>query len=253
MSARPARLFRPLVAAIAGIALLGSAGPARADLVYIGDSTLPGIFSGTLEVKNQTTTSATIVVTLTNLSPAANGGYLTGFAFNDPNKAPKGDISNVTSFTPNYTPPTGQQFSLIGGPTYTNTISTSPYGKFDIGAAVGGDWLGGGKPSDGLAVGETGTFTFLVTGSSLTNLSAANILAAMSSNGTAGFAVRFRGFKDGSSDKDISGIICPPPPPPPPPTGGNAVPAPPGLVLAGMGFGCLLLGRLRTRRAVAAS
>jgi len=31
-----------------------------------------------------------------------------------------------------------------------------------------------------------------------------------------------------------------------PPT--NGVPAPPGLVLAGMGFGCLLLGRLRVRR-----
>jgi len=29
----------------------------------------------------------------------------------------------------------------------------------------------------------------------------------------------------------------------------SGVPAPPGLVLAGMGFGCLLLGRLRTRRA----
>ena len=28
----------------------------------------------------------------------------------------------------------------------------------------------------------------------------------------------------------------------------NAVPAPPGLMLAGMGFGCLLLGRIRFRR-----
>jgi hypothetical protein len=35
---------------------------------------------------------------------------------------------------------------------------------------------------------------------------------------------------------------------PPPP---NGVPAPPGLVLAGMGLGCLLLGRFRTRRATA--
>jgi len=33
------------------------------------------------------------------------------------------------------------------------------------------------------------------------------------------------------------------------PNGGNAVPAPPGLVLAGMGFGCLLLRRVRTGRA----
>jgi hypothetical protein len=33
---------------------------------------------------------------------------------------------------------------------------------------------------------------------------------------------------------------------------GNPVPAPPGAVLAGMGLGCLLLGRLRPRRAAAA-
>lgn len=241
MSARPARLFRPLVAAVAGLALLASAGSARADMISIGESTLPGLFTGTVSVTSQTTTSAVITIQLTNTSPTANGGYLTGLAFNDPAKTTKGDISSVTSFTPSYSPPTGQAFTLIGGPSYTNTISTSPYGFFDIGAAVGGNWLGGGMPSDGLAVGQTGTFTFNVTGSGLNNLTAANLLAAMSSNGTAGFAVRFRGFADGSSDKDIAGVVVPPPPP-------KGVPAPPGLVLAGMGMGCLLLGRLRLRR-----
>ena len=246
MSARPALLLRPLVAAVAGLALLTSAGSARADMIYFGESTLPGLFTGSLSVTNQTTTSAVITAQLTNTSPPSNGGYITGFAFNDPAKTAKGDISGVTSFTPSYSPATGQQFSLLGGGTsFVNGISTSPYGFFDIGAAVGGNWLGGGMPSDGLAVGQTGTFTFLVTGTGMNNLTAANLLAAMSSNGTAGFVVRFRGFADGSSDKDIAGVVTPPPPPPPPPT---AIPAPPGLVLAGMGFGCLLLGRLRSRR-----
>ncbi|MBM3983002.1 MAG: hypothetical protein FJ304_22565 [Planctomycetes bacterium] len=242
MRARPSR-FRLLAAAVAGLIL--TAAPARADMVYIGESTLPGLFTGTVSVTNQTTTSAVITVKLTNVSPAANGGYITGLAFNDPNSTAKGNIGTVTSFAPSYTPATGQSFSLLGAPTYNNSVATSPYGNFDVGAAVGGDWLGGGMPQDGLAVGQTGTFVFNVTGTSMLNLSAANILAAMSSNGTAGFAVRFRGFKDGSSDKDIAGVICPPPPPPPPP---GVVPAPPGLVLAGMGFGCLVLGRLRLRR-----
>jgi hypothetical protein len=244
MSARPVLLLRTLVAAVVGLALLAP-GAVRADMVNIGESTLPGIFTGSLSVTNQTTTSAVITVQLTNISPAANGGYLTGLAFNDPNSFSKGNISSVTSFSTSYSPPTGQAFSLLGAPTFNNSVPTSPYGSFDIGAAVGGDWLGGGQPSDGLAVGETGTFTFVVSGTSLNKLTAANILAAMSSKGTAGFVVRFRGFNDGSSDKDIAGVICEPPPPPPPPSG---VPAPPGVVLAGMGFGCLLLGRLRLRR-----
>ena len=245
MSSRSVRLARTLVVAVAGFALFASAGSTRADLIYIGDTELPGQFTGSVSVTNQTTTSAVITVQITNVSPLANGGYLTGLAFNDPGKTSKGDISGVTKFTPSYSPAAGQAFTLIGGPSFSNTISTSPYGSFDIGAAVGGDWLGGGKPSDGLAVGQTGTFTFVVSGTGLSNLTAANLLAALSTNGTAGFAVRFRGFTDGSSDKDIAGVVTPPPPPPPPPKG---VPAPPGVILAGMGFGCLLLGRLRLRR-----
>jgi hypothetical protein len=247
MSAHPARLSWSLIAAVAGIALFASG--ARADVmdpISIGDSEIPGMFTGSVQVTNQTYNSALITVTLTNTSPLANGGYLTGLAFNDPNSPPKGNISGVTSFTPTYDPTSGQEFTLLGGNTnFVNGINTEPYGDFDIGAAVGGDWLGGGKPSDGLAVGETGTFQFLVTGTNLNNLSAATLLAAMSTDGTAGFAVRFRGFTDGSSDKDIAGVITTENP-------NNAVPAPPGVVLAGMGLGCLLLGRLRARRAAVA-
>ena len=240
------------------VALCAAATSARADTVSIGESTLPGIFTGTVSVTGQTTTSAVITVQLTNISPAANGGYITGLAFNDPNSTAGGNIGNVASsvtLSTAYVPSTGQVFSLLGGPTstnpthnFSNDVATSPYGNFDIAATVGGSWTGGGMPQDGLAVGETGTFVFNVTGTSLQNLSAANLLAAMSSNGSAGFAVRFRGFNDGSSDKDIAGVICYPPPPPPPPPPPGAVPAPPGLVLAGMGFGCMLLGRLRFRR-----
>jgi len=243
MSSNPVRSIRRTAALIAGIVLLASAGTCRADIVGIGDGELPGQFIGTIEVKNQTTTSATIVVSLKNVSPTANGGYLTGFAFNDPNSSSRGNINGVTSFTTSFAPPTGQLFSLIGGPGFNNGIDGSPYGNFDIGAAVGGDWLGGGQPSDGLAVNQTGTFTFVVSGTSLDKLSAANLLGTGSYGGkTAAFVTRFRGFADESSDKDFEGVLCPIPGPTP-------VPAPPALVLAGMGFGCLLLGRVRFRRA----
>lgn len=230
-------LARRLLLALA--ALCASFGSARADLINIADNELPGQFTGTVEVTNQTSSSALIRVTLTNTSPFSNGGFLTGFAFNDPNTTSKGNIGTVTSYQQVYVPSTGQNFTLLGAPTYSNTVSTSPYGLFDIGAAVGGDWLGGGTPSQGLAVGETGTFSFLVSGTGLNNLSAANLLTAMSSNGTAGFVVRFRGFNDGSSDKDVAGVVVKPPV-------NNPVPAPPALVLAGIGF-VALIGRARRK------
>ena len=222
---------------LAVAALCASLSTARADIINIGDNELPGQFTGTLEVTNQTSNSALIRVTLTNVSPFSNGGFLTGFAFNDPNSTSKGNIGSVTNYQQVFNPQTGQNFTLLGAPTYNNTVSTSPYGLFDIGAAVGGDWLGGGMPSDGLGVGETGTFSFLVNGTNLNNLTAANLLTAMSSNGTAGFVARFRGFADGSSDKDIAGVVVKPPE-------NNPVPAPPALVLAGIGF-VALIGRRR--------
>lgn len=248
MTTRPFPSVRRLAAVlVAGVVLLASASAARADTVHIGDNEAPGMFTGSLSVTNVSNTEAIITVKLTNISqPASNGGYLTGFAFNDPNTNAKGNINAISSYTTDPVSVKANGFVLIpGSSTVNNGVSTSPYGNFDIGAAVGGDWLGGGQPSTGgLAVGESATFTFTVTGQGLNNLSAANILAATSSNGTAGFVVRFRGFNDGSSDKDIAGVICPAPPTPTP----GAVPAPPGVLLAGMGLGCMILGRVRFRR-----
>ncbi|MBM3983003.1 MAG: hypothetical protein FJ304_22570 [Planctomycetes bacterium] len=241
MSARP--LVRCALGAI--LALCASAAPARADLLYIGDSELPGVFTGSIEVKNVSTTAAVVTIKLTNTSPSSTL-YLTGLAFNDPNSSTKGNISTVSSFSASYSPATGQNFRLIGGSTgYVDGISTGPFGNLDIGASVGSTWHTSGIVTDGLQTGETGTFTFNVTGTAMNLLSAANIMAAKSTSGAAGIAVRFRDAYSSVNDKDLAAVICPPPPPPPPP---GVVPAPPGLVLAGMGFGCLVLGRLRLRR-----
>lgn len=253
---------RGLATAVLVAAAVAAPGSARA--AFVADSLVniagtpstsgPGYFTGSIAVDNISATTASVQVKLTNTSPVANGGFITGFAYNLP-----GSISGAT-LTSTYNPATGQNFNLIGGGTYKNTVrdysddlNSSPFGRFDIGAAVGGDLLGTGTPSNGLAPTESGTFTFTLTSSTynLNQLTAQVLMNTLSaaSNGssTAAFLVRFRGFCDGSSDKVVGGTTDTPPPPPPPP---GAVPAPPAVVLLGLGALCVL-GRKVRRRAAA--
>jgi hypothetical protein len=134
-----------------------------------------------------------LVVTLTNTSLAGNGGYLTGFALNLPD-----GISATLQANPTYS-----GFSQLGGTGAQNTVNSAPYGQFDVGAALGGDFEGGGKPKGGIGVGDTAEFTFLLTG----DVTAESLLALLS-EGTTGagegvqpFVARFRGFEDDGSDK----------------------------------------------------
>ncbi len=247
---------RPVIAAVFTVgALFASAGVARADIIDIAGGTgNPGAFSGSIEVKyTPGDTTAQIIVKLKNESPIANGGFITGFAFNDPASVSGGDIVKVTGYTQTYDPvglPPPNNMSLIGvmsdGTLMNDSISGAPYGKFDLGAAVGGNLLGGGSPQPGIEVGQTGTFTFIVTGTNLQNLSAESILGTPSQGGTAAFIVRFRGFLDGSSDKIVIGAQTPPS------GGGNPIPAPPAVVLAGLGVASCLLGPAFRRRTVPA-
>jgi hypothetical protein len=244
MSSRPSRL-----AALAAVALVAAAGPARAETINISAGTGdPGAFTGSVSVTPTGATTATVVVTLTNTSPAANGGFITGFAFNDPSSTTGGNINAVTGFTQSYAPagaPPANNLTLIGtdggGNLLNDSISGSPFGNFDLGAAVGGSLLGDGAPQPGIEVNQTGTFTFFVTGTDMMNLSAASILGATTQGSNAAFMVRFRGFCDRRSDKLV--IVSKTPPPPPV----GAVPAPPAAVLAGVGVVCCLLGRSRRK------
>ncbi|VTR90998.1 Uncharacterized protein OS=Singulisphaera acidiphila (strain ATCC BAA-1392 / DSM 18658 / VKM B-2454 / MOB10) GN=Sinac_1598 PE=4 SV=1 [Gemmata massiliana] len=258
MLSRSVRPIRSL--AIAGLMLLASAGSARADLISFtggGSAAHPSSYSGSIEVKNQTTTSAVIEVKLTNTSTnafnsSAANGFITGFAFNNPGTAAKGNITGVTSFSASYNPATGQAFQLVNATPSSNLNLGSLFGKFDFAASVGSTLHTSGTASNGLSVGETGTFTFVVSGTNLTNLTAANLLSELSTGGSQDtpFVVRFRGYNTpklpygGDGDKVPLGSITTPPCPP------NGVPAPPGLVLAGMGAGCLMLGRLRRKPAL---
>lgn len=136
-------------------------------------------------------------ISLTNTSAPANGGYITGLVFNIVGN------SNAT-----YVP--------IIGDTFQNTDSEAaqPFGTFEEGAAIGGNWSGGGSPTSGVAVGVTRIFRFNITGAGIGSLTANSFFSQLSSNPQGGgaklFAVRFKGFEDGGSDK-VPGVLVPTP------------------------------------------
>jgi hypothetical protein len=195
-------------------------GVGRADLIHItGDAGLNGLgfYQGTLEYTDTDAHHATLTVSLTNTSPTTNGGYLTGFVFNNPH----GDVTGVALTGP-------AAFKLLGGATFQNGINGAPFGHFDIGAAVGGSFEGGGKPSPGIGVGHTGAFVFALNGTSLDTLTVRSFTQELSvgpgiGEGAEPFVARFRGFNNGGSDKVPDSVV-------------NGSPEPGTLALAGVGL-----------------
>ncbi len=138
-------------------------------------------------------TSGFLTVSLTNTSSLS--GYLTAFALNGP----------ASGVTYSLQAPTGDasQFGMIGGGANpSGTINAAPWDNYIVGASTSNSWTGGGNPNKGLAVGETGSFTFKVSAvSSL--LAGLDVLSFFTNDdeGNPELAVRFRGFSNGGSDK----------------------------------------------------
>lgn len=128
--------------------------------------------------------SGSVVISLTNTTPAVVGGYLTGFVFNL-DSIDAGATAILTSTT---------NVSFLD----TGTESAAPFGTFDAGAALGANWLGGGSPVGGIAVGQSATFTFAVSASDAASLSAMSFLTGPND---VNFVARFRGLANGGSDK----------------------------------------------------
>jgi hypothetical protein len=144
-----------------------------------------GSFLGDFNFSFTDDSNAQIIVSLTNTSPAENGGYFVAFAFNNPFNLITS--ASLTSTNPN--------FSILSG-----DIDTNPYGTFDLGSSISDAWLGGGRPLGGIRVGETASFTFDLVGSGFLNLSNDDFFASGSSD-EEWLVARFKGFNDGGSDK----------------------------------------------------
>jgi len=191
-----------------------------------------GAFTGTFDYTASSATSAQVEINLTNTTLTA-GGFLTALAFNNPNDYITSSTLTVTG---------NSNFSIL--PADGNIISTgdelkgNPYGDFDIGAAATNSWISGGSPNGGLAVNDTATFTFDLTGSNLDTLTADSFFQTLSSGnageGNQAFAVRFRGMTEGAgSDKVI---------------GAPAVPVPEPSTFALFGMACFMFGLVAYRK-----
>lgn len=182
---------------VAGVLLAPS--EAQGDMISISSDTDAsehgiGMYTGTLEYTHDAGTGiGLLTVDLTNTSPAANGGFLTGFLF------------TFDSIDP------GANAMLISAPDdFMNTGSQTapPFGTPYVGgAALMGNWTGGGNPNRGLGVGESGVFQFDIIASDAAFLSASDFVQGSQSPS---FVVRFRGFNDGGSDK-VPAIVIPAP------------------------------------------
>lgn len=177
--------MRRVAAAVISMSLL--AGAATADSVDIqglaaaSTEQTGATYSGSMVYSFISGSTGELTVSLTNDTPGSVGGFLTGFLFR---------ADAVSGASLNSANPT--TFGNIG------SASGAPFGMFDGGAALGGNFLGGGNPSNGLGLGESGTFTFSVTSADAATLSAIDFLG---STDEPGFLVRFRGLADDGSDK----------------------------------------------------
>ncbi len=151
-----------------------------------------GAFEGSLNYSAIDANNAILSIILKNTSPVGNAGYLTAFVFNNPaNRITAVALSSANA-----------NFGLLGGPAYNNGINAAPFGYFDIGASTGGGFLGGGNPNKGIAVGQSATFDFTLSGNYLDTLDEASFFSELSHGGkNEYFVARFRGFTDGGSDK----------------------------------------------------
>jgi len=196
--------------AVAGALLIGLLTPG------VSQATLIGI-CGPLSVEPQqlgfcqktlTISGSSLTITLTNTSPAGNGGFIVADAFNLP-----GGVSATLAST------TNSNFDTF----LQGTVTTSPFGTrtdiISLGGNLNNAFEGaGGNPSGGIGVGQSATFVFNLSGNGATETDIFN-----------SELVRFKGFNNGASDK--TGVTTEVP---------TTVPEPPMVLLLGPGIAGVL-------------
>jgi len=143
---------RLVVVILSAGAALAQTAPAHAGFIT-GVNALNGLgaYEGTFDYNPVDATHGTLKITLKNTSPAANGGYLTAFLFNNPGQ----HITGATLSSSNL------HFQLLGGSSFNNSVNGAPYGRFDLGASTFKSFEGGGNPSNGIAVGNSADLVVL--------------------------------------------------------------------------------------------
>lgn len=192
----------------------------RIEIFSVGANNTEGLgsFTGSLEYAFDPFGDLDFLsVTLTNTSDPDNGGFITGFVFNIASADDEASVTLTSGSHP---------FENLteGG------LNAQPFGNpFDAGAALGGKFLGGGSPTEGIAVGDTGIFEFDVMA-----FDAADLTARYLTDGPFefNFIVRFSAFENGDSDRVPATII----------------PLPPALALGGLGLLGAMFGARRVRR-----
>lgn len=234
---------------LAVVAALAATSTLCAAPINIAGNGSLGDFTGTFDYVAGSPTSGTVTVTLTNAATTLPGGKITGFVFNIPSGA------TVTAVSYNAAGPNGTAMTLVGNPAFNNGAPGNPFGDFDLGAALGGNFMGGGSPNPGLAIGQTGTYTFALTGTGLDTLTPASFFGPGSQSSSPGgpgarnFLVRFRGFDNGGSEK-VSGVVGDPRVDPDGNVESEVVPEPATLVTVAVLGGMGLIGyRLRRTKA----
>ena len=179
------------VASIAAVAATTAAGAAVVPIT--SNSPLStgnlGTFIGTLDYTYVGGNAGTLAVTLTNTTPGAIGGYITAFMFRPPPELGAFGSSLTASDFP----------LMVNVPAGTNG---SPFpGTWIGGAGLNGSWLAGGQPQNGIGVGQTGSFSFSITGANASMLTSDSFVSGSLVSDPYAFVVRFRGMAEGGSDK----------------------------------------------------
>ena len=179
--------------ATAAVCALGA--PAGADMVdFVSHSAASteglGSYVGSLDwTWDGASLFGTLDVSITNTTDVSIGGFLVALAF-EPSHIASGATATLAS---------ADDASFLN---FASPQDASPFGMYSAGAGLEASFHGGGNPSDGLGIGETGNFSFTVTAlaaADLASVSAADFLGSLDDHP---FIVRFRGMADGTAGSD---------------------------------------------------
>jgi len=148
-----------------------------------------GTFIGTLNYTFLGGTNGKLDVSLTNTTPVSTGGYITAFMFRPP--------PELGAFTSVLTASDIASMSNIPA-----GASGAPFpGNWLGGAGTGGSWLAGGSPTGAVAIGQTGNWSFTITGANASQLTSDSFVSGDKVSDPYAFIVRFRGMNNDGSDK----------------------------------------------------